>query len=276
MRSGFAAVERDVASLKQQIAEIRQADATAREVAKTAVVMASDVGITLDDWQARALSTDAHDIMLLASRQAGKSTVAGVKAIHQAVYVPGSTTLIVSPTERQSKRLLRSVRKHYYKVSHIAPAVNVGVLSIELRNGSEIHALPGSEETIRGFSAVDLLILDEGARIPDELYNAVRPMLAVSNGSLMALSTAFGKRGWFYEEWATGEGWHREKVTAHDCPRIDRAWLERERAKIGEWWFSQEYLCEFLEGEDSLFSFDDINAALDNDLEPLFAGRLFA
>jgi hypothetical protein len=72
---------------------------------------------------------------------------------------------------------------------------------LELGSGSRIVSLPGTEGTIRGYSAVSLLIGDEAARVSDALYYAVRPMLAVSQGRLLALSTPFGKRGWFCEEW---------------------------------------------------------------------------
>jgi hypothetical protein len=72
-------------------------------------------------------------------------------------------------------------------------------LRLELENHSRIISLPGQEQTVRGYAGVSLLIVDEAARVPDDLYFAVRPMLAVSNGRLIALSTPFGKRGWFYE-----------------------------------------------------------------------------
>ena len=137
--------------------------------------------------------------------------------------------------------------------------------------------LPGSEETIRGIEAVDLLVLDEAALVPDELYFSTRPMLATTDGRCIALTTPRGKRGWFYDEWTAGGGdWHRAKVTAEQIPRIKPAWLEKERRRIGEWWFQQEYLVEFVEAEDQLFAADLIAAALSSDVEPLglplFAG----
>jgi Terminase large subunit, T4likevirus-type, N-terminal len=270
--SAMSTLERRAAVLHRQIDEVRQVSEAVERPKRTAVEMASDIGLTLDAWQVRALETTSRDVILLASRQAGKSTVAGVAALHEAVYEPGSLTLIVSPSERQSKRLLRSVRRLYQHVREVSPPTIEGILSIELKNGSEIHALPGSEGTIRGFSAVDLLILDEGARIEDPLYEAVRPMLAVSNGQLMALSTPFGKRGWFYEEWEHGQGWHRERVTAADCPRISPAYLERERNRIGDWLFEQEYGCEFKDANDQLFSHELVEAALSDDFAPLFEG----
>jgi hypothetical protein len=56
--------------------------------------------------------------------------------------------------------------------------------------------------------------VDEASRVPDELYFAVRPMLAVSGGALMMLTTPYGKRGIFYEEWTSGHGWARYEVPA--------------------------------------------------------------
>src|SRR5436190_1727587 len=81
------------------------------------------------------------------------------------------------------------------------PAGRETQLRLELANGSRVVCLPGREGTIRSFGGVALLVLDEAARIPDALYRSVRPMLAVSGGRLVALSTPFGRRGWFWQEW---------------------------------------------------------------------------
>src|SRR5215831_4587952 len=87
--------------------------------------------------------------------------------------------------------------------------------SVMLANRSRIIALPGKEQTIRGYASVSLLIIDEAARVPDDLYRAVRPMLAVSSGRLICLSTPFGKRGFFHDCWARGgDDWHRIEVPA--------------------------------------------------------------
>jgi hypothetical protein len=270
MSTGLAVYERQAAAIAREVQLLRHASSPS--LLRTAVELAADLRITLDAWQRDALTTSARDILLLASRQAGKSTVSGIMALHQAVHKPGSLVLVVSPSERQSKRLLRTVRRHYDAVRAIAPAVAEGMLTIELRNGSEIHALPGKESTIRGFSDADLLIIDEAARVDDSLYAAIRPMLALSRGKLIALSTPCGRRGFFYREWTEGgPSWHRAKVTAYECPRIPRDWLEAERARIGSWWFEQEYLCEFKDAIDSFFRSEDIAAAASTDVQPLFA-----
>lgn len=119
-------------------------------------------------------------------------------------------------------------------------------LSVRFANGSRVLALPGSEKTIRGISAVTLLILDEASRIPDELYGAVRPMLAVSKGRLVQMSTPFGEQGFFFDTWAKSEGWEKIEVPWNECPRIDPAFIEEERRERGSAWVAQEYECKFI------------------------------
>jgi hypothetical protein len=111
--------------------------------------------------------------------------------------------------------------------------------------------LPCREDTIRGYSRVTLLVIDEAARVPDELYRAVSPMLAVSGGRMICLSTPYGKRGFFYDAWANGgDDWARIEIPASRITRIATSFLERERRRIGASWFRQEYECSFeaLEG----------------------------
>jgi hypothetical protein len=85
------------------------------------------------------------------------------------------------------------------------------------------------------------LVIDEASRVSDGLYYAVRPMLAVSRGRLVALSTPFGRRGWFFEEWESGARWERHKITAEECPRITSEFLKEEEASLGPRWYKQEY-----------------------------------
>jgi hypothetical protein len=172
-------------------------------------------------------------------------------------------TLLLSPTLRQSGELFRDkVKRLYNALDRPVATVQESALSMELANRSRIISLPGEEGSIRGYSNVSLLVIDEAARVSDPLYAAVRPMLAVSHGQLIALSTPFGRRGWMWEAWNGSEPWHRVLVKAEDCPRITPAFLEEERRSIGERWYRQEYECEFLTAIGAVFSGDDIDAAL--------------
>jgi hypothetical protein len=143
-------------------------------------------------------------------------------------------------------------------------------LSLELENGSRIITLPGTEKTIRGFSGATLLVVDEAARVDDGLYYAIRPMLAVSGGSLMMLSTPFGKRGVFYEEWTGSHAWERYEVPASECPRIPPEFLEEERATLPSWVYRQEYECSFEETEDQVFTTEMVERAVTSEVKPLF------
>ena len=236
------------------------------------VAFAEHLGMVLDPWQARLLGSTSDRIILNCSRQSGKSTMAGVLALHKALSQPGSLILILAPAERQAKELFTKVAEFYRLLGHPIPADSYRKLGMHLTNGSRIEALPGTEKTVRGFSGVDLLIVDEAARVADELYYAVRPMLAVSGGSLMMLSTPFGKRGVFYEEWTGGEGWERYTVTAEECPRIPPEFLEEERKTLGPWWFAQEYECRFMDTVDQVFATEVIDKAITDEVAPLFGG----
>jgi hypothetical protein len=115
--------------------------------------------------------------------------------------------------------------------------------------------------------------VDEAARVSDELYFAVRPMLAVSGGSLVMLSSPYGKRGVFFEEWANGSGWERYAVPATEVPRISPEFLVEERHALPERVFRQEYMCSFEETEDHVFSYEDVEAALSDEVAPLFSAQ---
>jgi hypothetical protein len=196
--------------------------------------------------------------------------MAGVVALHRSLVAPGSLILILAPAERQAKELFSKVAESYHALGHIVPAESYRKLGMELTNGSRIEALPGTEKTVRGFSGVDVLIVDEASRVADDLYYAVRPMLAISGGRLMLLSTPYGKRGVFFEEWDRGVAWERYEVPASQCPRISGTFLEEERRALPAWIYRQEYECSFEETEDQVFSHDLVSAAVTDEVTPLF------
>jgi len=124
---------------------------------------------------------------------------------------------------------------------------------------------------VRGYSGATLIIEDEASRVDDELYMATRPMLAVSHGRHVLMSTPFGKRGHFYEAWKNGgDNWERIKFTAWENQRIDKAFLEEEKRTMGDWWFKQEYECEFMDSIDSIFTTGMVQAAITDKIKPLF------
>jgi hypothetical protein len=232
---------------------------------------AKRLGLEPDPWQEDLLSSTSNRVLLNCCRQSGKSTMTGIIALHRALYYPGSLILCLAPALRQSQELFGKVLGFYRDLGRpVAPQAE-RKLSLELENDSRIVTLPGTEKTIRGFSGAALLIVDEAARVDDELYYAVRPMLAVSGGALMMLTTPHGKRGVFFEEW-TGAvaGWERYEVPAEECPRITPGFLEEEREALPSWVYRQEYECSFEETEDTVFTHEMVERAVTPEVTPLF------
>jgi hypothetical protein len=158
-------------------------------------------GMAPDPWQARTLRSTSMRRLLLCSRQSGKSTVAGALALRCALLEAPALVLLLSPVQRQSQELFRKVMDLFRGLGRPVGVRAESALRVEFANGSRVVALPGQERTVRSYSSVKLLVIDEAARVADELHASVRPMIAVSQGQLVALSTPFGKRGWFWEAW---------------------------------------------------------------------------
>ncbi len=207
-------------------------------------------GLPADAWQRELLLSIDRQILLNCSRQSGKSTVVSALALHTALFASGSLTLLLSPSQRQSMEIFRKVIDAYKALGKPLAARQQTQLRLELANGSRVLCLPGREETIRSFGGVNLLVLDEAARIPDDLYRSVRPMLAVSQGRLIALSTPFGQRGWFWHEWESEGPWRKIRIPWRECPRIEPRFIAEETRAMGLSWVQQEYECLFtaLEG----------------------------
>lgn len=111
------------------------------------------MGLDPDPWQWDVLRNPHQRELLVVHRQRGKSVTAAVAAVHQALFDPGSLTLVVSPSQRQSQELFRTMLLLYRALGRPVPDEAENALSIALENGSRIIALPGDNATtIRGYS----------------------------------------------------------------------------------------------------------------------------
>jgi Terminase large subunit, T4likevirus-type, N-terminal len=236
------------------------------------VLLGADCGLVLDPWQAKLMRERPRRSLLLCSRQSGKSTVTALMALWTAIFEAPALVVLFSPSQRQSAELFRTVMQFHAKLEG-APKLNAeSVLKAEMENSSRILALPGTEKTIRGYAKADLVVIDEAARVEDELLAAVRPMLATSEGGvrLIALTTPAGKRGWFFDAWTGAENWTRVRVTAEDCPRISKEFLAEELRELGKQRFSEEYGLEFLDPDEAVFSSGIIESAFSDEVKPLW------
>jgi len=208
-------------------------------------------GLRLDEWQ-RELALGDMSTLVLCGRQVGKTTAAAAAAVVEMMADERAHVVCVSPSLRQSQEL-------YTRIARLVDVVcadqveRSSAISVRLKSGAKCVSLPASEHTIRGLSAVTLLLEDEASRVPDELYAAVRPMLATTRGRHVMMSTPWGPRGHFYDEWRSGVGWERITVRSSECTRIAKEFLEVEKQRLGARWYAQEYECEFVAAEDALF-----------------------
>ncbi len=235
----------------------------------------ADAGFQPDPWQAALLRSTDPRVLMLCSRQVGKSQSVSILALKTALTQPGSTTVIVAPVEEQANELLRKVTAAYIAIGAPVGIVRDAVTRLELGNGSRVLALPGKESRMRSYTA-SLLVIDEAARVPDDVVNAASPTMAVSKGRFVALSTAFSKSGWFYNQWVDKQNeCLRLSITAQDCTRIPPEFLASERRKLGQRWYSMEYMNVFGDDVAAVFSTEDIRAAVTAEVRPLFgAGRV--
>lgn len=230
-------------------------------------------GFEPDTKQAMVLRSTAKRGLLNCSRQWGKSTVTAIKAVHRAEFVPRTLVLVVSPSERQSGEFVLKATEFVRELGHRVKGDGKNACSLRLPNGSRIVGIPGNPAKIRGFSGPSLMLIDEAAQVPDDLYLSVRPMLAVSNGELWLMSTPHGKRGFFWEAWSgSKEEWLKINAPATECSRISREFLVGERATLGDRWFRQEYGCEFVETKGQLVSEEWLERIWTDRVPPLRLG----
>jgi hypothetical protein len=219
---------------------------TAARLALDPAVVLEAQGLAPDPWQRAFLLAEDRDLMLLCTRGAGKSRAAAAKALHHALFTPAALVLLLSRSQRQAAELFRYCQDGYRALGRPVPLDGESKTTLEFPNRARIVCLPGREATIRSFQGVTLLVKDEAARIPDELNKSVTPMLAVSRGQQIDLSTPFGQRGWFWQKWHNGDPRIRRfRVTWRDCPRHSPEFIAKEERDHGASWVKQEYECSF-------------------------------
>lgn len=216
-----------------------------------------------DPDQVAALDATTRRGMLNCCRQWGKSSVVSIRAVHQAFHFERSLTIVAAPSRRQSGEFILKAAALLRELD-IRPQGDGGPdHSLLLPNGSRIVGLPGKDTTIRGYSNVSLLLIDEAGYVPTRLYEALRPMTATNpRASIWLLSTPNGRQGFFYEEWIRPDSsWTRILRPATECPRIAPDFLAEERRHHSDEAFRQEYLCEFLLADTAYFNPESVDAA---------------
>jgi len=220
--------------------------------------------LELDEWQKEVMQTEGN-LVLRSGRQVGKSEVVSRKAAEFAVANNKKSIMVIASVERQSYLLFEKILS--YLIDNYKKMIKTGKdrptkHKVCLINGSVIHSLPTgmSGYGIRGFT-INLLIADEAAFIPEDVWTAVTPMLAVTKGILWLLSTPFGKGGYFYRcfQDKTFTTFH---VSSEECPRRSDEFLAQERGRMTKVQYAQEYLGEFIDELSQFFNTDLIKRCM--------------
>ena len=233
------------------------------------------LGFTPDPWQADLLRSRSKRIILNCSRQSGKSTTCAALGLHESIYRRPSFGLVIAPSQDQSSELMLKFDEFRGAMELPSDYLSTDTkLAVRFANGNRFIARPGSEKTARSFSAVTLLLEDEASRVLDDLFNSVRPMLAVSDGRHILMSTPFGKRGHFHKIWSEERDlWEAYEIPAKLVPRISPEFLAEEKRTNP--WFEQEYHCHFMETVGQVFSDATIEKMFDTDEKPLWGGSAY-
>lgn len=226
-------------------------------------------GFAAEPWQADLMRSRSRRVHVCCSRQVGKTTTTAWKSLHVATYTPSSLVLIISPTQRQSSEMLKTI-KSMHRAIGTGRLVKDNESEMEFSNGSRVVSLPGTEGTIRGFAGARLIVLDEAARIDDDILVSAMPM-AASDGAIWALSTPWGRQGWFFDlHDGVGNGWERHRITCYDSAQWSPQRIAEMKASVGRFAFASDYEAVFGDTDSQMFSLDDIRGAITTEVHPLF------
>lgn len=235
-----------------------------------APALALAAGIVFYHWQSLMARSETLYQLANIHRQGGKDLWAAVKALHKAISVLGSLSVIAAPTLRQASESVRVVRS-LLSALRLPDVARNTALTVELANGSRILALPGTM-TVRGYTA-HLVIVNEAAFVDDALIDALRPMVSTTSGELVMMSTPHGRRGAFFDAWENGgDAWERTEVPATACPRISPEFLAAERAAVHPLVYAAEWECQFTDLTSSFFTAADVARIFDTDVPSLELG----
>jgi hypothetical protein len=265
------------------------------------------IGFNPYEWQEAILRSPHKRKVINGARQAGKSTIVSAKPCHIAKFFPASVSLIVAATEQQAFYDMEKVKDfiahdpNYPKIERSSDRL------VTLGNGSWIMVVPATEKAARGPSAPRLILLDEASRIEDIVYRSgIIPMLTDNpECELISISTPNGKEGFFFEsfnnpKWeryevrspwdvidiafslkpSTPEAEYRQQRTEKGIrgfysPRHkNREEQEFNLGEMGPLMYRQEYGVQFVEPEDQVFSYDDIERMMNSGAEGIDLGGI--
>jgi hypothetical protein len=201
--------------------------------------------LQVDAWQVAVLEGWQRRLLVNTCRWAGKSTVAGLLALRNSLALPGLPVVLLARSHHQAALMFERLCALHARLG--APLLRErGAGKLVLANGSRLLCLPARDHALRDWERIGLLIVDDAARVAEDLYRAATVRVAAAAGRIVALSVPLGPHGFFYEAWARGgPGWSRLEVPAAQLRRLAMPEWSRRRQVLGEAWYRQEFCCAF-------------------------------
>lgn len=218
----------------------------------------------LSPKQEESLALDGEINVILAGRRFGKSSLMAAKTFYWALTHPEVNCLVVGPSLEQSKiyfeMLLNSLEGHPFSI-YVKSVKQNPFPEIALQNGSKIlfRSTAFKGRYLRG-KKIHYVVVTEAAFVDEEVFEQViMPMRLDTRAKMFLESTPFGQN-YFHRFYLQGlkdndfvKSFH---ATAYDNLILSREEIEKQRQRTPEFVWRTEYLAEFVDDENVVFSYE--------------------
>lgn len=221
----------------------------------------------LDKWQEEYLPITTGHTILYCGRQVGKSDLEAYVEANYLLNTPNAHLLIVGGVERQAEELytkiLVLIETFYPKLLKQGKDRPFKTI-FKLKNGAVCRTEPlGVAGSGARRHAITRLVIEEMQQVEEAAFAAITPMMLTTGGDIKMLGTARKKEGYVYERLKDPD-FTVFRVDAEEVAEkrpepmrtIMIQWLAKEKKRLGNAFYAQEYLAI---PQDNLFSLFDIN-----------------
>jgi hypothetical protein len=188
-------------------------------------------------------------------RQFGKSLLGQNLMLYWLLQSPKQKGAWISPIYNQSKKVFQELFDAAHKIIKHS---NKADLTMEFVNGSTLQFLSAERyDSIRGFS-FSHMVVDEAAFIKEiAMQEAIYPTLSALGKKCLIISTPKSKN-WFYNAYLKGSNGGSDYISfrgiSTDNPHIDDNFILEQSKSLPPEIYKQEYLAEFSESGNDVFS----------------------
>jgi len=247
---------------------------------------AFDIGATFD-YQQNWLKDESKYKLCVKARQIGMTTTISIEDLLDAIFNDEFVIINVSPSQRQSDRLMWYVNKAFHRIQKILgesiPLLTHKRDGMVFRHGSELWSLPNNPSTVMGYDA-DRVVIDEAGIFPTtegrQIYEATMGSLAAKDGGMSLSGMPYGRGKFFFDQFEAAKKKEND-FSLHEINWTERAKqdpkykgaVEQQRQYLSKIQFAQTYECDFIDENIVLFPFDLLHSCVDSEIR-LISGEI--